>query len=108
MATGVSEFIDVPGASGSRYRFRRARVAELPAMAGNVVAVAGSPTKRRFLLCAAAPSLHGAAPAIDAVLRDIKGANLFIRLNVARAVRAAEHADIVAAVQPEADLPDIA
>lgn len=101
------DFLDVPGASGTQYRFRRASVAELPVNAGNVVAVAGASARPRFVLCAATRSLHRAAPAIDAALREAKGAKLFIRLNVARAVREAEHADIVAAVQPDADLPDL-
>lgn len=107
MAIAMSDFLDVPGASGNSYRFRRARVTDLPSMAGNVVAVAGSQAKRRFLLCGAARSLNHAAPAIDAALRDARGANVFIRLNVARTVREAEHADIVAAVRPDSDLPDI-
>ena len=101
------DFLDVPGASGTQYRFRLARVGELPVTAGNLVAVTGAPARRRFLLCAAARSLNRAAPAVDAALREAPGAKVFIRLNVARAVRQAEHADIVAAVSPDTDLPDL-
>jgi hypothetical protein len=101
------EFLDVPGASGAQYRFRRSTMAELPMTAGNVIAVVGAPAKRRFLVCGAARSLNRAAPEIEAALRETRKAQLYIRLNIARAVREAEHADIVAAVRPEADLPDL-
>ncbi|TAJ73380.1 MAG: hypothetical protein EPO51_05095 [Phenylobacterium sp.] len=101
------DFLDVPGASGAQYRFRRATMAELPMTAGNVIAVVGVPAKRRFLLCGAARSLNRAAPQIEAALREARKAQVYIRLNIARAVREAEHADIVAAVCPEAELPDL-
>lgn len=102
------DFLDVPGASGAQYRFRRASVPELPATAGNVVAVTGTPPRARFLLCGAARSLSQAGPTLEAALSRAPGATLFIRLNVGRAVREAEHADIVAALQPDADLADLA
>jgi hypothetical protein len=101
------DFLDVPGASGTRYRFRRADPGALPAGAGNVVAVAGKPPSQRFVLCAAARSLGRAAPAITAALHAHPGTRLYLRLNVARATREAEHADIVAGVRPDADLPDL-
>jgi hypothetical protein len=101
------DFIDVPGASGAQYRYRRATLEALPATAGNIVAVVGSPARRRFLLCAAARSLVRARPHLEAVLRENRTATLFIRLNVARESREAEHADIVAAVAPAADVPDL-
>ena len=101
------DFLDVPGASGTQYRFRRIGLGELPATAGNVVAVAGSPPKPRFLYCGAARSLNRAVPALEAFLRDRRGAAIFVRLNVARTVREAEHADIVAAVRPEAEAPEL-
>lgn len=101
------EFLDVPGASGAHYRFRRSTMAELPMTAGNVIAVVGAPAKRRFLVCAAARSLNRAAPEIEAALREARKVQLYIRLNIARAIREAEHADIVAAIRPEADLPDL-
>ena len=101
------DFLDVPGASGATYRFRHAKLAELPATAGNVVVVAGTPARPRYLACGAARGLSAAAPALEALLGGTRGARLYIRLNVARGVRQAEHADIVAAVAPEADLPDL-
>ena len=102
------DFLDVPGASGNQYHFRRTSLAELPATAGNLVAVTGAPQRRRFLLCGAARSLSHARPAIEAALSESRGVKLFMRLNVARTIREAEHADIVAAVEPETNLPDLA
>jgi len=101
------DFLDIPGASGAHYRYRRSTVAELPATAGNLVAVVGASSKRRYLLCAAARSLNQARPTLEAVLRDNPAAKVFIRLNVARAAREAEHADVVASTTPELDLPDL-
>lgn len=102
------DFLDVPGASGIRYRFRRAEMDALPPTAGNAIVVVGAPAPQRYLLCGAARSLNRAVPALEPVLRENRHARLFIRLNVARTTREAEHADIVAAVSPEADLPDLA
>ena len=101
------DFLDIPGASGAHYRYRRSTVAELPATAGNLVAVVGASSKRRYLLCAAVRSLNQARPTLEAVLRDNPAAKVFIRLNVARAAREAEHADVVASTTPELDLPDL-
>jgi hypothetical protein len=101
------EFIDVPGASGARYRFRRSTVAGLPATAGNLIAVTGPPSGRRYLVCGSARSLNGAGLGIEAALGETREAELYIQLNVARTVREAEYADIVAAVCPETHLPDL-
>lgn len=101
------DFLDVPGASGAAYRFRRADPRELPATAGNLLLVAGEGAARRYLLCGMARSLERAGPAIHERLAGVGDAALFIRLNVARAVREAELADIVAAVRPEVALPEI-
>ena len=56
---------------------------------------------------AALYDIHGNLPALEAVLRERRGAALFVRLNVARTVREAEHADIVAAVEPLRVLDDL-
>ena len=100
------DFLDVPGASGAHYRFRRVDRDGLPPGGGNLVAVGGAPPHRRLLLCGTARSLVRAAPALEAALAN-PAAAVFVRLNVARAAREAEHADIVAAVRPDADLPEI-
>jgi hypothetical protein len=101
----VSDFLDVPGASGARYRFRRVRLTELPVTAGNVVAFGAN--GRRALLCATARGLARAAGPLREALRAHRGVRLYIRLNVAREVREAEHADIAAALNPQSVLPEI-
>ncbi len=104
---GAMPLLDVLGASGAAYRFRRVQLAELPINAGNVVAVSVDAGGRRYVLCGAARSLHHAAPALEAALLDAPDARIYVRLNVARGIRDAEHADIVAAVHPAIDLPDL-
>ncbi len=101
------DFLDILGASGASYRYRRATLDQLPPTAGNVVAVISEPSKRRFLVCGAARSLNRVRPELEAILQANPSADLFVRLNVARATREAEHADVAAAVQPDAELPDI-
>lgn len=104
----MTAFLDVPGASGARYRFRRADAGgELPVNAGNFVAVTEERNARRYLACGTARSLARAAPAIREALGKGRGAALFIRLNVSRAVRDAEHDDIVAAVAPARSFEDL-
>ena len=103
----MSEFLDVSGASGAQYRFRRATPAELPAMAGNLLVASGAPGRLKVLFCGAARSLVRAAPLVSETLRANRSARLFVRLNVARTVREAEHADIVAAVAPAAEAADL-
>ena len=60
-----------------------------------------------LLLCGAARSLVHAAPAAADALQANRGASLYVRLNVARTVREAEHADIVAGVSPAAEISDL-
>ncbi len=107
MAAGMGDFIDVPGASGTPYRFRRTTPAELPPMAGNLLVATGSTPRLKVIFCGAARSLARAAPTVGEALKANRNARLFVRLNVARTVREAEHADIVAAVAPEAEASDI-
>lgn len=101
------DFLDVTGASGTAYRFRRAAAGQLPATAGNLLVVSGVGAKRRYRLCAAARSLNHADAAVRDALTGARGAEVYVRLNIARTTREAEHADIVAGVGPELDLPDL-
>ncbi len=104
----MTRFLDVPGASGARYRFRRVEVRDdLPVNAGNFVAVTEDESAHRYLACGTARSLSRAAPAIREALGESRGSALFIRLNVSRAVRDAEHDDIVAAVAPARRFEDL-
>lgn len=103
----MTDFLDVPGATGARYRFRRAALDALPVNAGNVVALDGKAGKTRYLLCAATRSLARAETTLREALGDQRSAAVYVRLNVARTVREAEHADIVAAVEPLRVLDDL-
>ncbi|MGA0608463.1 hypothetical protein ACO2Q0_20920 [Phenylobacterium sp. VNQ135] len=93
----MNMFVDMPGASGAHYRFRRVDVGALPAMAGNLIVVQPSDSDPILLVCMPAPSLSAARDLVMTALRLNPGALLYVRLNVARAVREAEHADIIAA-----------
>lgn len=103
----MSDFLDVLGASGAQYRFRRTAPAELPAMAGNLLVASGETGRLKVLFCGAARSLARAAPAVADALQSDPHAALYVRLNVARTVREAEHADIVAGVSPAAEASDL-
>jgi hypothetical protein len=103
----MSDFVDVPGASGAQYRFRRTTPAELPPTAGNLVVTAGPAGRRQVLLCGTSHSLVQAAPAAREALDGDPDAGLYVRLNVARATREAEHLDIVAATAPQRIASDL-
>ena len=103
----MGDFLDVQGASGTPYRFRRATPAELPATAGNLLVAAGNGARPKVVFCGSSRSLAKAAPRIAETLKASKNAQLFVRLNVARAVREAEHADIVAALAPETETGEL-
>ena len=103
----MTDFLDVPGASAARYRFRRASLADLPVGAGNVVAVTGVGGSRKVIFCATARSLARAAGDIRNALAEHGQVAVFIRLNVARATRETEHADIVAAARPALIFDDL-
>ena len=103
----MTEFVDLQGASGARYRFRRADLTALPAMAGNLVVGSGGPGRLKVQFCGATRSLAHAAPAISQILAGRRGARLYIRLNVARTTREAEHADLVAGLDPQAHAGEI-
>jgi hypothetical protein len=107
MAGAMTEFVDLQGASGAHYRFRRADHNALPAMAGNAVVATGQAGRLKVLFCGATRSLAGAAPAIGEALAGRRGARLYIRLNVARTTREAEHADLVAGLNPETQAGDL-
>lgn len=104
----MTDLVDLLGASGVRYRFRRAEPGALPAMAGNLVVANGPPSRLKVQFCGGARSLAQAGPAISEMLSAHRGARLYIRLNVARAIREAEHADLVAGLNPQAHVGDLA
>lgn len=84
------DFVDLRGASGTAYRFRRwpANAAH-PPLAGNVVVVGD---QGRTLLAVSVLEDLSRAPTI---LGDrAAGLEIFTRLNLTRRIREAEHADL--------------
>lgn len=107
MARPMTDFLDLQGASGAPYRFRHVTLKDLPTMAGNVVVVTPPQAQRAVVFCGAAECLAQAAPRLGAALAAHPGAQLYVRLNVARTTRDAEHADLVAGVRPMAHDQDL-
>lgn len=103
----MSEFIDLRGASGAAYRFRRADPAALPATAGNFIYVREEAGELEVVCCGTALSLTSAGD-LSRNMTDRYGAtDLYIRLNVARAVRRGEHEDILEHAKPPSSFDEI-
>ena len=84
------DFIDISGASGNSYRFRRWPTSGVhPPIAGNFALVAER--TRRVLAVRVADDLSRVRQDLDGLPRRTA---LFTRLNVARCQREAEHADL--------------
>ncbi|MDP3173738.1 MAG: hypothetical protein Q8M88_04830 [Phenylobacterium sp.] len=97
----MNRFRELVGASGAVYRFRLCEdLSELPAQAGNFVWISSEFSPDEVVCCGIARSLLEVRAASAAVLLRRPSSRLYLRLNVGRAVREAEHQDIVAAVQP--------
>jgi hypothetical protein len=87
------EFIDLQGASGRIYRFKRwPAAAQHPPIAGNYAVVRR--TNRQVAMLAMSDNL---AEVRDQLASLDRGLEVFTRLNVSRADREAEHADLCAA-----------
>jgi hypothetical protein len=95
----MQDFIDLEGASGAIYRFRRwpPGAGHLP-MAGNYVVVRQKPEGLAIVSVAASDDLSRAQDEAAKLLRE--GGELFTRLNVARSTRMTEHEDLSARYQP--------
>jgi hypothetical protein len=92
------EFVDLQGASGQGYRFRRwPRSGQHTPMAGQYVILH---TRTREVLALGA--LDNLALAIAQLGELATGTALFTRLNVSRAHREADHADLAAAYPAQA------
>lgn len=89
----MQDFVDLPGASGAAYRFRTAQGRAQPPMAGNYAWVRFEGAEISVVELGAADDLsrvtHKPPP------RAAEDAQLFTRLNVVRAVREAEHQDLI-------------
>lgn len=96
----MKDFLDLKGAAGAFYRFRiwPEGAPHLP-IAGNYVFLKAEPEDFIVLLVGATNDLSRARDAWGKVVE--RGAtHAFTRLNVARAVRTAEHDDLVASYKP--------
>jgi hypothetical protein len=97
----MSDFIDLRGASGTFYRFRLWPEGGVhPPIAGNYVVIRDDATGRKILLAGITSDLSQAASECRKILVKDPAARLYTRLNVARAVRAAEHEDIITEHKP--------
>jgi hypothetical protein len=96
------DFIDIPGAAGTVYRFRRwPSSGSHPPIAGNFVLVAEK--TRKAVAVGVVDDLSRAAQRVGTLPH---GTALFTRLNIARRVRESEHSDV--AVTPmRARLPPL-
>ena len=96
----MKDFLDLKGASGATYRFRvwPEKAAHLP-VAGNYVFLKETPDGFKVLLVGATNNLSLARTEWSKVTR-LGATHVFTRLNVARAMRTAEHEDLVAGYQP--------
>lgn len=94
----MKQLLDLAGASGAVYRFRLTDPSELPVAGGNFVFVRTALEEAAVLACGTAESLSEVADYWGrAVL--VEGAEwLYVRLNVARSARCAEHADLAPAL----------
>jgi hypothetical protein len=97
----VQDHLDLQGASGATYRFRLiAETGELPATSGNFVYVRWRGQTPQVFCCGAINSLSAASRAWDEAVRTHGVTGLYVRLNVARARRDEEHADLTAKYRP--------
>ena len=98
----MREFVDLRGVSGTFYRFRLwPEGGAHPPIAGNYIVLREDASGVKVLLAGVTSDLsQAAAEARKAMAKDAE-ARLYTRLNVARAVRGAEHEDIVAEHRPQ-------
>ncbi|HEY2661083.1 MAG TPA: hypothetical protein VGI79_15285 [Caulobacteraceae bacterium] len=97
----MKPFIDIPGASGSVYRFQRiGGPARLPATAGNFIFMRSGPDGDEVVCCGMARSLMLADAAWKSAVEQHQATSIFIRLNISRLIRTAEHDDLVAKQKP--------
>jgi hypothetical protein len=102
----MREFVDLLGASGTFYRFRLwPEGGAHPPIAGNYVVAREEASELKVLLAGVTADLSQAATEARKALAKSPDARVYTRLNVARAVRVAEHDDIVAAYKPAVNAP---
>jgi hypothetical protein len=96
----MQDFLDLKGASGAFYRFRRwpDGASHLP-IAGNYVVIQETAAGFKVLAVGASMNLSLARPANPGRGRR-KATHIYTRLNVSRAARTSEHEDLVANYRP--------
>lgn len=97
----MREFVDLRGASGTFYRFRLwPEGGAHPPIAGNYIVLREEAGVVKVLLAGITSDLSQAVAESKKAMAKTPEARLYTRLNVARAVRTAEHEDIVAEHKP--------
>jgi hypothetical protein len=97
----MREFVDLRGASGTFYRFRLwPEGGAHPPIAGNYIVLREDANGPKVLLAGVTSDLSQAATESKKQMAKTPEARLYTRLNVARAVRTAEHEDLVAEHRP--------
>jgi hypothetical protein len=93
-----SELLELQGASGARYRFRRVKdPSALPAEGGNFVYVKHLDEGAALIASGAAESLHQALINWTAAVEHHGADSIYVRLNIASKQRLFEHSDIAEA-----------
>lgn len=96
--TSPSELLELQGASGARYRFRRVKdPAALPAEGGNFVYVRHLDEGAQLIASGAAESLHQAKTFWSKAVERHGADSIYVRLNIASKQRLFEHGDIAEA-----------
>ncbi|MDP3852460.1 hypothetical protein [Phenylobacterium sp.] len=97
----MTQVLDIAGASGATYRFRRHQEREeLPATAGNVIYVRRDDASWALICCAEIDSLREAFRGWKVAQTVHRATDVFIRLNVSRAKRHEECLDIAEKHEP--------
>ena len=96
----MRDFIDLQGASGAAYRFRLwpAGADHLP-IAGNYVCVRADGDDFEIVSIGETLDLSGLRDSLPRKVREAT-THVYTRLNVARAIRCAEHEDLMARYRP--------
>ncbi|CAN7609643.1 hypothetical protein LJR164_004465 [Phenylobacterium sp. LjRoot164] len=94
----MTDFIELKGASGARYRFRNWEAAGRTPMAGNFVVIDAAAGLGRLAMAGVIDDLSKAPDAVEAA--GGPGEAVFVRLNISRQRRTFEHEDLVAEHRP--------
>lgn len=103
----VNDVIDIRGASGACYRFRRVPAeVSLPATSGNFLYLREAAGKTSIVGAGTADALTKARDRWPDAVRGHAAEAIFVRLNLSRRVRLHEHNDIVSHHGPPMNLAE--